>query len=149
MNKICVVNFIFLILEQCEKNKIESFCKECVDTFCNECFENEHKSLKKKKHEKKSLKEQVKKCPIHKEMLKNYCYQCDLNLCSACTLISHKYHKQDFFETALQEIKKHTQSKLKENGDFLIENRLENTKLLYFLKNQVNLLENELKKDEN
>lgn len=119
--EIYVVKFYFFTLEHCEKTDLTCFCQDCSDSFCSECFQNEHRSLKKRKHEKKQLEEKIEKCSTHHETFKYYCFYCDVEICPSCVLSLHKEHYLELFENSMKPMKDSALLKLEKCEKSLIE----------------------------
>ena len=93
-----------------------SFCRQCAVFICNTCVEAHHR-LKKmfEGHEVVSIQDLKEgrakaditikepspaKCLVHQELLKVYCFDCDLLICRDCTVKDHKDHNFEFTAVA-------------------------------------------------
>ena len=93
-----------------------SFCRQCALFICNTCVEA-HQRLKKifESHEVVSIQDLKEgrakaditikepspaKCLVHQELLKVYCFDCDLLICRDCTVKDHKDHNYEFTAVA-------------------------------------------------
>ena len=89
-----------------------SFCRQCAVFICNTCVEA-HQRLKKmfEGHEVVSIQDLKEgrakaditikepspaKCLVHQELLKVYCFDCDLLICRDCTVKDHRDHNFEF-----------------------------------------------------
>ena len=93
-----------------------SFCRQCAVFICNTCVEA-HQRLKKmfEGHEVVSIQDLKEgrakaditikepspaKCLVHQELLKVYCFDCDLLICRDCRVKDHKDHNFEFTAVA-------------------------------------------------
>ena len=93
-----------------------SFCRQCAVFICNTCVEAHHR-LKKmfEGHEVVSIQDLKEgrakaditikepspaKCLVHQELLKVYCFDCDLLICRDCMAKDHKDHNFEFTAVA-------------------------------------------------
>ena len=93
-----------------------SFCRQCAVFICNTCVEA-HQRLKKmfEGHEVVSIQDLKEgrakaditikepspaKCLVHQELLKVYCFECDLLICRDCTMKDHRDHNYEFTAVA-------------------------------------------------
>ena len=100
---------------QCElctgsKVKAEAFCKQCNKFICKRCIESHslmkalfegHEIISTSEVKRLNVEEYVarspaKRCPVHDEPLKLYCYHCKKIICLGCIVIDHKDHKVEF-----------------------------------------------------
>ena len=98
-----------------------SFCRQCAVFICNTCVEA-HQRLKKmfEGHEVVSIQDLKEgrakaditikepspaKCLVHQELLKVYCFDCDLLICRDCTVKDHKDHNYEFTAVAAPKTK--------------------------------------------
>ena len=107
---------------QCEvctgsKVKAEAFCKQCKKFVCKRCIESHslmktlfegHEIISMLEVKRLNVEEYVarspaKRCPVHDEPLKLYCYCCKKIICLGCTVIDHKDHKVEFNNKAAGE----------------------------------------------
>ncbi|XP_042200871.1 transcription intermediary factor 1-beta [Callorhinchus milii] len=103
------------VCTSCEDNAMaSSFCVECVEWLCDACVEA-HQRVKFTKDHTMSAKnpgllgdgktacERPVFCSIHKqEPLKLFCETCDTLTCRDCQLLTHKDHRYQFLEEAIQ-----------------------------------------------
>ncbi len=117
--------------------KAEAFCRQCVAFICKECVKI-HKKLKVfNSHEVDSLEDlkqgrareiaakepPTEKCPIHKEPLVIYCFDCNSLICRDCTVKVHRDHNFEFSQISASETKeslRHKVSVLKEISSSLL-----------------------------
>ena len=103
--------------EACASEKTAvSFCRQCAVFICNTCVEA-HQRLKKmfEGHEVVSIQDLKEgrakaditikepspaKCLVHQELLKVYCFDCDLLICRDCTVKDHRDHNFEFTAVA-------------------------------------------------
>uniref|UniRef100_A0A4W3JNW2 B box-type domain-containing protein n=1 Tax=Callorhinchus milii TaxID=7868 RepID=A0A4W3JNW2_CALMI len=103
-----------VVCTSCEDNAMaSSFCVECVEWLCDACVEA-HQRVKFTKDHTMSAKnpglldgktacERPVFCSIHKqEPLKLFCETCDTLTCRDCQLLTHKDHRYQFLEEAIQ-----------------------------------------------
>ena len=97
--------------------KAEAFCKQCKKFVCKRCIESHslmkavfegHEIISMLEVKRLSVEEYVarspaKRCPVHDEPLKLYCYCCKKIICLGCTVIDHKDHKMEFNNKAAGE----------------------------------------------
>ena len=93
-----------------------SFCRQCAVFICNTCVEA-HQRLKKmfEGHEVVSIQDLKEgrakaditikepspaKCLVHQELLKVYCFDCDLLICRDCMAKDHRDHNFEFTAVA-------------------------------------------------
>ena len=98
-----------------------SFCRQCAVFICNTCVEA-HQRLKKmfEGHEVVSIQDLKEgrakaditikepspaKCLVHQELLKVYCFDCDLLICRDCTVKDHRDHNFEFSAVAAPKTK--------------------------------------------
>ena len=98
-----------------------SFCRQCTVFICNTCVEA-HQRLKKMfdGHEVVSIQDLKEgrakaditikepspaKCLVHQELLKVYCFDCDLLICRDCTMKDHRDHNYEFTAVAAPKTK--------------------------------------------
>ena len=103
--------------EMCTTSRVkaEAFCRQCSMFVCGECI-NSHQRLKVffDRHEIISLDEvkkasakdvltqnpPAKKCQLHDELLKIFCFDCNRLICLACTVKDHRDHDFEFNHVA-------------------------------------------------
>ena len=107
---------------QCEscmesKAKAEAFCQQCKKFICKRCIECHSlmkavfeghdivsmSEIKRLKVEEYVARSPAKRCQVHDEPLKLYCYRCKKIICLGCTVIDHKDHKVEFNNMAAGE----------------------------------------------
>ena len=98
-----------------------SFCRQCAVFICNTCVEA-HQRLKKmfEGHEVVSIQDLKEgrakaditikepspaKCLVHQELLKVYCFDCDLLICRDCMAKDHRDHNFEFTAVAAPKTK--------------------------------------------
>ena len=107
--------------ESCmESAKAEAFCKQCNKFVCKRCIECHslmkalfvgHKIICMSEVKRLNVEEYVarspaRRCTVHDEPLKLYCYCCKKIICLGCTVIDHKDHKVEFNNKAAGEKRK-------------------------------------------
>ena len=108
--------------------KAEDFCRQCDMFICKKCVES-HSRMKKifDGHEIISLDEvkkvtakdvltlnpPAKKCQLHDELLKNFCFDCNCLICLACAVKDHRDHDFEFNHVAATKKRKELLENLK------------------------------------
>ena len=104
------------LCESCSGGKAEAFCRQCTEFICSECVKSHGRLKIFKGHEIASV-EQLrvggarkipvpeappKKCKMHDEVVKLYCYTCSQLICRDCIVYDHTEpdHKHKFVKEA-------------------------------------------------
>ena len=107
--------------EQCFGPEASAFCRQCAEFICVTCTDA-HKRMKAFSSHRVSTLEDLREgslkqlpaekppapptCTVHdEELLKMYCYDCDILICRDCILIDHKRHKYEFVKKVVSELK--------------------------------------------
>ena len=96
------------------RDKAEAFCRQCGMFFCGDCIKS-HQRMKvfdgheiisvdevKKARAKDVLTQNppAKKCQLHDELLKIFCFDCNCLICLACAVEDHRDHDFEFNHVA-------------------------------------------------
>ena len=114
--------------EQCSGGVSVAFCRQCAEFICADCVKSHQKMKVFTSHKVVTLEELKKggakqilvsrppppKCPIHDELMKIFCFDCNRLICRDCIVIDHANHKYDFVKVAAPETKKQLAEHLKE-----------------------------------
>ena len=114
--------------EQCHGGVSVAFCRQCAEFICADCVKSHQKMKVFTSHKVVTLEELKKggakqilvsrppppKCPIHDELMKIFCFDCNRLICRDCIVIDHANHKYDFVKVAAPETKKQLAEHLKE-----------------------------------
>ena len=114
--------------EQCRGGVSVAFCRQCTEFICADCVKSHQKMKVFTSHKVVTLEELKKggakqilvsrppppKCPIHDELVKIFCFDCNRLICRDCIVIDHANHKYDFVKVAAPETKKQLAEHLKE-----------------------------------
>ena len=106
--------------EQCCGGVSVAFCRQCAEFICADCVKSHQKMKVFTSHKVVTLEELKKggakqilfsrppppKCPIHDELMKIFCFDCNRLICRDCIVIDHANHKYDFVKVAAPETKK-------------------------------------------
>ena len=106
--------------EQCHGGVSVAFCRQCAEFICADCVKSHQKMKVFTSHKVVTLEELKKggakqilvsrppppKCPIHDELMKIFCFDCNRLICRDCIVIDHANHKYDFVKVAAPETKK-------------------------------------------
>ena len=106
--------------EQCRGGVSVAFCRQCTEFICEKCVEPHQRMKVFTSHKVVTLEELKKggakqilvsrppppKCPIHDELMKMFCFDCNRLICRDCIVIDHVNHKYDFVKVAAPETKK-------------------------------------------
>ena len=106
--------------EQCRGRVSVAFCRQCAEFICEKCVESHQRMKVFTSHKVVTLEELKKggakqilvsrppppKCPIHDELMKIFCFDCNRLICRDCIVIDHANHKYDFVKVAAPETKK-------------------------------------------
>ena len=106
--------------EQCRGGVSVAFCRQCAEFICEKCVEPHQRMKVFTGHKVVTLEELKKggakqilvsrppppKCPIHDELMKIFCFDCNRLICRDCIVIDHANHKYDFVKVAAPETKK-------------------------------------------
>ena len=106
--------------EQCRGGVSVAFCRQCAEFICADCVKSHQKMKVFTSHKVVTLEELKKggakqilvsrppppKCSIHDELMKIFCFDCNLLICRDCIVIDHANHKYDFVKVAAPETKK-------------------------------------------
>ena len=114
--------------------KAEAFCRQCGMFVCGECIKS-HQRMKvvfdgheilsldevKKAKAKDVLTQNppAKKCQLHDDLLKIFCFDCNHFICRDCTVKDHKDHDFDFNHVAATKMRKELMESLKPLGEML------------------------------
>jgi len=95
-------------------------CVDCSQKLCEKCSQP-HLRMKGGPHDVKPLDEVPSKdqrgghyCDKHKEQVKIYCSDCQINVCSMCCLESHKAHAFERIDVVVQEFERSIDDKIKQ-----------------------------------
>ena len=106
--------------EQCRGGVSVAFCRQCAEFICADCVKSHQKMKVFTSHKVVTLEELKKggakqilvsrppppKCPIHDELMKIFCFDCNRLICRDCIVIDHANHKYDFVKVTAPETKK-------------------------------------------
>ena len=106
--------------EQCRGGVSVAFFRQCAEFICADCVKSHQKMKVFTSHKVVTLEELKKggakqilvsrppppKCSIHDELMKLFCFDCNLLICRDCIVIDHANHKYDFVKVAAPETKK-------------------------------------------
>ena len=106
--------------EQCRGGVSVAFCRQCAEFICADCVKSHQKMKVFASHKVVTLEELKKggakqilvsrppppKCPIHDELMKIFCFDCNRLICRDCIVIDHANHKYDFVKVTAPETKK-------------------------------------------
>ena len=101
------------ICELCSGGKAEAFCRQCTAFVCTKCVESHDRMTTFHDHEVTSMDQlrvggarQIstppKRCKMHDEVLKLFCYTCNQLICRDCIIYDHTEpdHKHTFVKEA-------------------------------------------------
>ena len=108
------------VCEQCAGGKAVALCRQCAEFICGECVRSHQKMKAFSGHVVANLKDMTEaaikniplketshsKCPLHDQLIKMYCFDCDQLICRDCTIIDHSGHSFNFLMKCAPEIRK-------------------------------------------